>query len=264
MSRPERKGGLAFLPTSINWLGLALVVGCVTLWEIASRTLGSEFTTLASLSETVSALIQLAVTGPLLEQLFHTLNVALSGWIIACVIGLALGIAVGMSRTVWTYTMASIDVLRSIPSISLVSIALMLFGFSPKMEMVIVVYVSQWPMLLATIGGIRATSPDLIDVSRTFHLSRPALLFKIIVPSALPNILVGMRLSLSLAIALAVVAEMVGNPAGLGFGLVFSQQAIQPAQAFAYLLVIGLVGWSLNAVFVAVVRHGFDGYGPIV
>jgi NitT/TauT family transport system permease protein len=76
--------------------------------------------------------------------------------------------------------------------------------------------------------------------------------------------MVGLRLALTLSIALAVVAEMVGNPAGLGFGIVFSQQAIQPAQAFAYLVVIGLLGWGMNAIFVLAAGRVYRGYGPIL
>jgi sulfonate transport system permease protein len=110
-------------------------------------------------------------------------------------------------------------------------------------------------MLLGTLGGIRAAPSGLLEVARIFHLSSAATFFKIILPAALPVILVGLRLSLTLSIALAVVAEMIGNPEGLGFGIVSSQQAMQPAAAFAYLLVIGILGWGLNAIFVLATRR---------
>jgi sulfonate transport system permease protein len=129
------------------------------------------------------------------------------------------------------------------------------FGFSAETEMVIVVYVSRWPMLLGTLGGIRAAPAGLLEVARIFHLSGAATFSKIILPAALPVILVGLRLSLTLSIALAVVAEMIGNPEGLGFGIVSSQQAMQPAAAFAYLLVIGILGWGLNAIFALATRR---------
>ncbi|CAH1649545.1 ABC transmembrane type-1 domain-containing protein [Hyphomicrobiales bacterium] len=245
-----------------NLPGLAVVLLCIALWELYSRTLGSGLTTFASVSETMVALRDLARNGPLLEQLFHTLSVALVGWLIATLIGLTLGAAIGIWRPVWVYSMATIDVLRSIPSISLVSIALMIFGFSSKMEMVIVVYVSQWPVLLATAGGIQSVPASYLDTARALQLSRAATVRKILLPAALPEILVGARLALTLSMALAIVAEMVGNPAGLGFGLVFSQQALQPAQAFAYFVVIGAIGWGLNAVFVMAAGRIFRRFGP--
>ena len=234
---------------------LACMAGRVGLWEIFARTVGARLETIPSVSRILAALYQLATEGLLLPQLVHTVAVSIAGWLIACAVGLTVGLVIGIWRPVWTYSMASIDVLRSIPSISLISIALLFFGFSSKMEMVIVVYVSQWPVLLATASAVGATPRSYLDSARSLRLSERATVLKVRIPAALPSILVGVRLALTLSIALAVVAEMVGNPAGLGFGIVYAQQAIQPAQAFAYLLVIGLIGWGLNAALMAAVER---------
>lgn len=239
----------------INLPGLAFMAALVLLWEIFSRTVGARLDTIPSVSNILVALYQLVSDGALLSQLWHTVLVSVAGWLIASAVGLTVGLVIGLWRPVWIYSMASIDVLRSIPSISLISIALLLFGFSSKMEMVIVVYVSQWPVLLATASAVGATPDSYLDSARSLRLSRHAMAMKVRIPAALPSILVGVRLALALSIALAVVAEMVGNPAGLGFGIVYAQQAIQPAQAFAYLLVIGLLGWALNAALMVAVER---------
>jgi NitT/TauT family transport system permease protein len=239
----------------INLPGPAFMAGLVALWEIFARTLGARLDTIPSVSKILVALYQLAGAGALAPQLAHTVLVSVAGWLIACAVGLTAGLVIGLWRPVWRYSMASIDVLRSIPSISLISIALLLFGFSSKMEMVIVVYVSQWPVLLATASAVGATPRSYLDSARSLRLSQRAMVMKVRIPAALPSILVGVRLALALSIALAVVAEMVGNPAGLGFGIVYAQQAIQPAQAFAYLLVIGLIGWALNAALMVAVER---------
>jgi NitT/TauT family transport system permease protein len=241
----------------INLSGLAVMALCAVLWELYCRTFGSGFDSIASTYVTVLAIKDLALHGPLLAQLTHTASVALVGWVIASALGFSLGLLLGLSRTVWVYSMASIEVLRSIPSISFVSIAVLFFGFSAMTEMVIVVYVSLWPMLLGTLNGVRATPGRLLEVARVLHLSKTAAFFKITLPAALPVIVVGLRLSLTLSVALAVVAEMIGNPEGLGFAMVSSQQAMQPASAFAYLLVIGVLGWGLNAIF-ALAAHRLD------
>ena len=233
----------------INLPGLAVMALCAALWELYCRTLGAGFDSLASTYAIAVAVKDMLMQGPLLAELWHTTSVALIGWVLASVLGFVIGLVLGLSRIAWSYSMASIEVLRSIPSISFVSIAVLLFGFSAQTEMVIVVYVSLWPMLLGTLSGVRAAPGRLLEVARVFHLSRPATFFKVTLPAALPVIFVGLRLSLTLSIALAVVAEMIGNPEGLGFGIVQSQQAMQPAKAFAYLLVIGVLGWGLNAIF---------------
>jgi ABC-type nitrate/sulfonate/bicarbonate transport system permease component len=253
-----------WLQSGINWSGLAFILVCIALWELYARTLGARFESIASASQTLQALLILWTEGKLAEQLLHTLGVSLIGWVVASVLGFAMGLALGVWRPLWTYSMASVEVLRSIPSISFVSIALLIFGFSLQTELVIVVYVSQWPVLLGTMGGIRSVPVGLLETARTFRLSRIATIFKVVIPAALPSIIVGFRLALTLSVSLAVVAEMVGNPMGLGFGILFAQQAVQPAQAFAYLVVIGLLGWGLNLVFVTVAGRLFGGYGRIV
>lgn len=248
----------------VNLPGLAVIFLLAVLWQIYTRTLGAKFDSIASSSQILMAINRLAISGPLGQQLGHTAAVALIGWVIASVLGFVMGLAIGLCRPVWIYTMASIDVLRSIPSISFVAIAVLVFGFSADTEMVIVVYVSLWPTLVGTLGGIRAVQGGLLDVARSFRLSRTAMVLKIVLPSALPSIIVGLRLSLTLSVALAVVAEMIGNPDGLGFGMVLAQQAIKPADAFAYLVVIGLLGWGLNAIFVSSARRLCRAHGQIV
>jgi ABC-type nitrate/sulfonate/bicarbonate transport system permease component len=143
--------------------------------------------------------------------------------------------------------MASIEVMRAIPPISLVPVALLVFGFSRKMELVLIVYVGAWTVLVNAIDGVRSVRAELLDVGRMLHLSRLATIRKLVLPAAMASIVVGLRLALSLALVLAVVAEMLGNPAGLGNALVRAQQALQPEQMFAYVITIGLLGIALNA-----------------
>ena len=258
--RAANKSAAKSLLSYVNLSGLIVMASLGFIWEIYSRTGGAHLQTVPSVTAIAEALHDLVVNGPLLSQLAHTLAVSIVGWVLASAMGFALGILTGVWRTAWTYSMATIDVLRSIPSISLVSIALMIFGFSSKMELVIVVYVSQWPVLLATVSAVSETPKSYLDSARSLRLSRGATILKVRIPSAFPTILVGARLALTLSVSLAVVAEMVGNPAGLGFGLVFSQQAIQAAHAFAYLVVIGILGWGLNALFVFVTARLFKAY----
>ena len=81
------------------------------------------------------------------------------------------------------------------------------------------------------------------------RLSRTATVRKIVLPAALPSVVVGLRLALSLCLVLAIVAEIVGNPEGVGNGLISARQALQPALMFVYVLVAGLLGVALNALF---------------
>jgi ABC-type nitrate/sulfonate/bicarbonate transport system permease component len=221
----------------------------LAVWQVLVDTKALDYDYLPAPSAIASAGWSLLWSGELLTNLFHTLRVTLLGWAAACPLGITLGIWLGLWNTAWRYSMSSIEVLRAVPPVSLVPVALLLFGFSIKMELTIIVYASAWPVLVNTIDGVRSVPEDLLDVARMLRMSRSTTIRKIIVPSGMPSIVVGMRLTLSMSLVLAVVAEMIGNPSGLGNALVSAQQALQPADMFAYVLTIAFLGVALNAAF---------------
>lgn len=252
--RDVRAGARRGLRRLVNLPGLVLMIGLAALWEVLVRTVLSPFENLATTSEIVRAFGDLFSEGELIGQVGHTLGVTLIGWVVAGVIGIVLGVWLGLSTTAWRYSMASVEVLRSVPSISFVPVAILIFGFSREMELVLIMYVCLWPVLIATIEGVRGVHPGLLDTAHTLNLGRIRTWRSIVLPAAVPRILVGVRLALALAVALAVIAEMLGNPEGLGFAIVFAQRGFQPGPVFAYLFCIGIIGWALNAFFTGAVR----------
>jgi ABC-type nitrate/sulfonate/bicarbonate transport system permease component len=173
------------------------------------------------------------------------------GWGIALAAGVVLGSLYGLFAAARQYGGATIDLLRSLPTIALVPPAVLVFGFSLRMEIAGIVYATLWPILVNTAGGILQVPRELHDVARTFRLSPLKSAVSVVVPAALPSIIVGARLGMAVAVILAVVAEMVGNPTGLGYAMVFAQQAIDPPGMYAYIITIGLLGVALNAALVA-------------
>jgi len=216
------------------------------LWEILVRFGVTEFQFLPAPSAIARGAERLLRSGDLQGNLLHTLRVTTLGWLAAGLLGISLGLLLGLSNTAWRYSMASIEVMRAIPPVSLVPIALLVFGFSVRMELTIIVFVSAWPVLVNAIAGVRSVRAELVDVSRMLRLSRLAQIRKVILPGAMPSIVVGLRLAMSLSLVLAVVAEMIGNPSGLGHAVIRAQQALQPEDMFAYVLTIGMLGVALN------------------
>jgi ABC-type nitrate/sulfonate/bicarbonate transport system permease component len=200
-------------------------------------------------SEIAVAARQAAMDGELFGRILHTLGVTLLGWGIASIIGFGLGLVLGLSKTAYRYSMTSFEVTRAIPPITFVPAALLIFGFSFRMELVLVIFGGVWPVLVNTIGGVHAIPSQLRDVGTMLRLSRTATVRKIVLPAALPSVVVGLRLALSLCLVLAIVAEIVGNPEGVGNGLIRARQALQPALMFVYVIVAGLLGVALNALF---------------
>lgn len=236
-------------PAGVNTLGLLTAAVLVGLWEGLVRLRVLDYQYLPAPSEIARGLGMLAVSGDLLPDVLHTLKVTLLGWAAASALGITLGVALGLSNRAWRYSMASMEVARAVPPITLVPLALLLFGFSLRMELVIVVFASVWPVLVNTIGGVRRVPAELLDVARMLRFTRVETTTKMVVPAAMPLIVVGLRLALSLALVLAIVAEMIGNPTGLGNGVVRSQQALQPDAMFAYVVTIGFLGVMLNTAF---------------
>ncbi|HET9718319.1 MAG TPA: ABC transporter permease [Pseudolabrys sp.] len=230
----------------VNLPGLMTIALCAMLWEALVRGGVVNYAYLPAPSAILSGLYTLILSEQFWRDVGHTLQAVIIGWAIASVIGLALGLLLGVSPLLRKYSLASIEVLRPMPAIAFVPVALLLFGFSLKTELVVIVLPALWPVLINTMGGISTIHRRLFDVAATFRLSRASSLRKIVLPAALPPILVGLRLSLTLALVLAIVAEMVGNPTGLGYAVVRDQQALQPALMFANVIFIGVLGIVLN------------------
>jgi sulfonate transport system permease protein len=257
--RPLATGGrglalIRAIAGRVNVYGLVTLALIVGLWQVLVDSGAITAQYIVAPSEIVTAADDLLASGELQEATLHTLSAVLIGWGIALGAGIVLGALFGLVRATRTFGTATVDLLRSLPTIALVPPAVLIFGFSVRMEVSVIAWASLWPILINTAGGIAQVPRELHDVARTFRLSRLRTAVSVVIPAALPSILVGARLGMAVAVILAVVAEMVGNPAGLGYGMVFAQQAIQPAEMFAYIVTIGLLGVVLNAALVALSR----------
>jgi sulfonate transport system permease protein len=238
----------------INVVGLVTAALLLSAWQavIGSGPVSVEY--LAAPAGIARAIWSLAAQGQLSNEIAHTLGVALLAWAIAAILGLTLGVLLGCSAFAWRYSMASIELLRSMPSVAFVPVSLLLFGFSVKMELALAVYIAQWLILVNTVDGIRGVNPQLLEIARMLRMSWLERTRKIVLPGAMPVILVGLRLGLTVSLVMAIVSEMICNPAGLGYQLVFEQRALQMDRMFAYLAVIGTLGVVLNAALLLVAR----------
>ncbi len=180
-------------------------------------------------------------------ETLHTVGATLLGWGIAVALGLSLGALLGFSRTARDYGLTSVELLRPVPAVALVPVAMLMFGFSIQTELLVIVIPSIWPVLVSTMRGIMTVPDRLEDVARTLRLGRLETVVKVLIPAAAPAVLVGCRLSMTTALVLAVVAEMIGNPEGIGYAVVREAQALHPDLMFAYVLIAGTLGVLLNA-----------------
>jgi NitT/TauT family transport system permease protein len=126
------------------------------------------------------------------------------------------------------------------------------------MEIAVVAFTCFFPVLMLSQTAVANVEPRLLEMATVIGLSRPQQVWKIVLPAALPRIFVALRLAAGIALVVAVTVEIAANPYGLGYGLMIAQQSLRPDLMFAFLLWIGVLGWSLNALMVALQHRLFN------
>lgn len=182
-------------------------------------------------------------SGSLLPKLSATVLRMIYGWLLASLLGIALGAMIGMSRAARTYVGPTLEFLRPLPAPAIIPLAIAFFGLSEGMVLGVIGFGALWPMLLATIHGFAAVEPRLYEVARALGMSRLGIVFKIALPSSLPDILAGMRLGLTIALILAVVGEMLTGQDGLGTWILRAARSFRAADLFAGVILLGLLGY---------------------
>lgn len=233
----------------VNWHGIGLIVVLLLLWQLIVKAWFPNYDSLPAPTAVASAFGGLIPTHAFLSNTGHTLYIMLYGWLVGSAIGALIGLTFGVSATVRRLGLATADVFRAAPGIAFLPLMVLLFGVSSETEIVMVAYVSVWPVLISTMEGAQAPSDTHRDVARVLHLSRLENLLKITLPTSLPYVATGVKLSLSTALALAVVAEMVANPAGLGYWIVERSQALRFGEMFAVIVWVGIIGVLLNYLY---------------
>jgi ABC-type nitrate/sulfonate/bicarbonate transport system permease component len=158
-------------------------------------------------------------------------------------IAVPLGFLMGLSHRAEQFIDPLVEMLRPISGIAWLPLALFIFGVGDTLPVFIMFYVGFFPVLLNTISGVRQTDPRLLAAARTMGIGRWPLLMHVLVPSALPTIMVGIRLAFAASWAAIVAAELIGSPSGLGFAIEWYRQMLMTPKVFAFILAIGVVGY---------------------
>ncbi|MHC3469686.1 ABC transporter permease [Streptomyces sp. 7R007] len=179
-----------------------------------------------------------------------------AGFGIAAVAGVALGVAVGRSRSAYALCNPVLQFARAVPPPALVSVFVVVFPFGTPMQIASIAFSAVWPVLVNSAEGARATDPLRLDVAAVLRLGPLERLRFLILPSALPRIFAGLRLGLSLSLILMVFSELLpGTANGIGFTLTDAQSRSDLLTVWAALLLLGALGYLLNTALLAVERR---------
>ena len=136
-----------------------------------------------------------------------------------------LGTIIGLVPFLRRATHTTVEFLRPIPSVALIPLAVLMFGYQIQAALLIIVYASFWQVFIQVLYGVADVDAVARDTARSFGLSRGSRVVNLVFPTALPYLMTGLRLAAAVALILAITAEMfIGNP-GLGREIVFAQSA---------------------------------------
>jgi ABC-type nitrate/sulfonate/bicarbonate transport system, permease component len=240
-------------------VGLILPLAVVAAWELLVGMGAIALDFLPAPHEVLGALVEEVGSGALAAASAHTIGVTVLATALALVLGGALGLAMGLITGVRTYVSASVDVLRTIPAVALMPVAVLALGTGVRTDLVLAGYAAAWPVVLTTASGVAAVPAQLHDIARMLRYTRSTTLRKIIIPAVVPAWLVGSRLAAIVALHVTIIAEMIVTPSGLGGGLIQSLNGLNPARMWAYALACGVVGYGQGALLRRTVRLALPG-----
>jgi ABC-type nitrate/sulfonate/bicarbonate transport system permease component len=249
---PRRRWNL-WRDTRLGGVGLLLLL--LLLWEISARAKLIDLVSWPAVSTILATWVDLMLSGQLPAALLPSLRRLAVGYVIAVAVAVPIGLVMGYSRVTFNLLEPLTESLRPIPSSALVPILILFLGIEDEMKIALISYASFFPILLNTYSGVRDVDPILINTGRTLGLKPWRILVKIIIPAASPYILTGMRISLAVSLILTVISEMVAGSDGIGYFTLRAQRSFMVPQVYAAILTLGVLGYTLNALFVALERR---------
>jgi len=225
----------------------------IAVWQIVTTVGGVPSYKLPSPLQVLFGLKDLVVVGLPPGHLLHThalysLKRVFLGYSLAVSIGIPLGIAMGWSRRVRFVVEPFIELLRPIPPLAWIPIAILWFGIGIKSAAFIIFLGAFFPILLNTSAGVLAVDPLLIEAVKTLNGKSRDIIFKVLIPGSIPSIITGMRIGVGLGWMTLVAAEFSGVKQGYGLGyMIMTARDIQrPDEILAGMFFIGAAGFLID------------------
>jgi sulfonate transport system permease protein len=238
-SPPARPGSGRLMRFAVR---LASPVAIIVLWQVASMTGLLSPRILAAPSEIVAAASKLIASGELLTGLVVSFLRVLAGFSIALIVGVLLALVSGLSRLGEAVIDPPIQMLKAMPFLGLLPLFILWFGIGEAPKIGLVAFGAVFPIYLTLHGGIRGIDKKLIEAGRTLELGTLGIVRHIVIPGALPSLLVGIRYGLSVAWLSLVVGEQINASSGIGYIITYARDFLQTDIIVVCLLVYAIMG----------------------
>lgn len=235
--------------------GFALPAVLLVLWQAASVLGWADPVLLPPPTAVFATLWQATTDGTLLTHVAASSFRWGAGFILGAALGVLLGSLTGLSRKAETVLDTTVQMLRTVPFMGLTPLLILWLGLNEAPKITLIALGSFFPLYINTFAGIRNVDRKLIEVGKAFELSDGALLRRVIIPAALPEVLTGVRYALGVAWLALVIAELMGATSGLGFWLAQGREFVRVDIVLASLLVFSVAGKVVDVIVRLLERH---------
>ncbi len=228
-------------------LGPAVFVAALGVWEAWARSKGSIL--IPPASSVVETAWAVWPTTDFLTGVEASLKRLAAGFAIGAGIGIGLGLVMGASRRARRTLEPLVEFGRAMPAIAIVPAAIVLLGLGDAMQITVIAFALCFPVLVNTVAGVRAVSPEVRDTASMLQVGALERTFRIYLPGALPTIVAGLRVAVSLGLVAVIISEFVGEGDGLGRYIRLQQTEFNVPEMYCGILFLGLLGYVLNRLF---------------
>jgi NitT/TauT family transport system permease protein len=229
--------------------------GCVlVIWQLLSLVVTNRLL-LVPPADVAAALVKEVNNGAMWTNAVATVTAVVSSFLVSCVIGIAIGLALASSRLLSLTGGPVLSALNSVPIIALAPLFVAWLGLGFASKFVLVLLVAVFPVVVTTEAGLRAADKPLIEAARSFNATRWQIFTTVTFPYALPFIVSGVRVAWARALVGIVVAEFFGSFAGFGFAVMSASQTFDTARVLGYVFVLGAMGLIGSVLFASLERR---------
>jgi ABC-type nitrate/sulfonate/bicarbonate transport system permease component len=223
----------------------SLVLALLATWQILTQMKVFTPFMLPSPESVLERIWRDALTGDLPTNVFLTMYRALSGFVIAAIVGVTLGLLMTRNAGVKWFFDPLISVGFPMPKITFLPVIVLWLGFYDTAKISMVVFDAVFPVVTATIAGVQAVEKELIWSARNLGARERELMWQVLLPAASPQILTGLQVALPIALIVAVVAEMMMGGYGMGGAMIQASRMADSRGVFAGIVEVSVVGWGL-------------------
>jgi ABC-type nitrate/sulfonate/bicarbonate transport system permease component len=244
-----------------RWLGVALIVALLSLWEVSAR--GGWV--ISDYWPPFSLVARAALYGlgdkDMMSALLSTISRSALGYATGCGIGIILGISLGLNRWLRYLILPIVEIVRPIPAPAIIPPLILFLGVDDALKIFIVALACFFPVFTNAFAGVQSIDDTLLQTARTFRLNWTTTIFKIVFPASLPTLAAGLRSAVSIALVVGVIVEMIAGASGIGYFIMQMQYAMRPDVMYAAVIYLAVIGYLLNRAFLMLERKAIPWMG---